>query len=619
MILLSLQQSVILLLALCAVRLMRRQPAAMRHFVLAVGLVSSFLVPLLQDVFSEFDFVQARPLPVFTQNPIDILLSVHGTEAPASPELTAAPAPAPTALFRWVWYGGMGVAAGLLIAGALRIKWLAVRSKPLVMTGWVAALKEVSTGLGLSRSIRLLQNEGTVLGTWGALRPRVFLPHDAHQWPAERVRVVLTHELAHIKRLDWPVQMLAEVARAVYWFNPLFWAVCRRLKLESEHACDDVVLRAGFDAKHYATHLLELARAHKQSTRLWTPVLAMSRPKNLERRFVAMLNPSVNRRSLSWATVFGTCVVAACLTVPLAAMRAPQQFPPTASPGTNAAGAVGAAQARQRAASSNDRANEKASVATTPVQQVAVAAPKPASKPATSKPAPPPLPVQGRADGSLSGTVSDASGAVVPGVRVTVMTSNQRSILEKNGDNVTMKVVEPPQAMETTSGEVGQYEFRALTPGEYIVTASLPGFANVIDRVQVMPSQTSRHNVTLLVGGLAQRVTVSVDGQPRPRPDGYRQRVRVGGNIQAANLISQVKPVYPENVREAGIEGVIRLQGVIGVDGAIVGLRVVASNNTDLAAAAVESVRQWRYRPAMLNGVPIEVVTDIAVEFELAR
>ena len=86
----------------------------------------------------------------------------------------------------------------------------------------------------------------------------------------------------------------------------------------------------------------------------------------------------------------------------------------------------------------------------------------------------------------------------------------------------------------------------------------------------------------------------------------------------AANLISPVKPVYPETARGAGTEGMVRLQGVIGIDGTLSGLRVLGSNDPDLAAAALDAVRQWRYRPALLNGSPIEVITEIDVEFRLA-
>ena len=171
------------------------------------------------------------------------------TTAPAP---ISTPAPVPSEIVFWFWAGGAAIAGMVLITGSARITRLARRSKPVGNTQWNTASRDVSECLRLRRRIRLLQNDGTVLGTWGALRPKVFLPRHAGGWPEDRIRAVLMHELAHIKRLDWPVQILAELARVVYWFNPLYWLACRSLRSESEHACDDVVLNAGIDAKDYA-------------------------------------------------------------------------------------------------------------------------------------------------------------------------------------------------------------------------------------------------------------------------------------------------------------------------------------------------------------------------------
>ena len=130
---------------------------------------------------------------------------------------------------------------------------------------------------------------------------------------------MLTHELAHIRRGDWIVQLSAELLRAIYWFNPLLWLACRRLRLESEHACDDEVMSRGVEGADYATHLIELARALNQRRHMWFPAPAMARPSSLERRVRAMLNVHHDRGSISRGTravifllLFGaTAIVAA--------------------------------------------------------------------------------------------------------------------------------------------------------------------------------------------------------------------------------------------------------------------------------------------------------------------
>jgi hypothetical protein len=95
------------------------------------------------------------------------------------------------------------------------------------------------------------------------------------------------------------VQIAAELLRGVYWFNPLLWVFCQRLRLESEHACDDEVMNRGMVGADYATHLLELARALNRQRHTWFPAPAMARPSSLERRVHAMLNERLNRQPIS--------------------------------------------------------------------------------------------------------------------------------------------------------------------------------------------------------------------------------------------------------------------------------------------------------------------------------
>jgi protein TonB len=92
----------------------------------------------------------------------------------------------------------------------------------------------------------------------------------------------------------------------------------------------------------------------------------------------------------------------------------------------------------------------------------------------------------------------------------------------------------------------------------------------------------------------------------------------VGGIVSAAKLIYQPKPEYPQLARMALTEGAVELEAIIGKDGTIEELRVLRGSPL-LVRAALEAVRRWRYQPTLLNGEPVEVVTEITVNFKLAE
>ncbi|HEY1657933.1 MAG TPA: energy transducer TonB [Candidatus Sulfotelmatobacter sp.] len=99
---------------------------------------------------------------------------------------------------------------------------------------------------------------------------------------------------------------------------------------------------------------------------------------------------------------------------------------------------------------------------------------------------------------------------------------------------------------------------------------------------------------------------------PKPAPSHLRL-----SHIDEGNLIRKVQPIYPALARSARIQGVVLLQAMISKEGTIENLRVL-SGHPMLTAAAIDAVRQWRYRPYVLNGAPVEVETQITVNFSLA-
>lgn len=118
------------------------------------------------------------------------------------------------------------------------------------------------------------------------------------------------------------------------------------------------------------------------------------------------------------------------------------------------------------------------------------------------------------------------------------------------------------------------------------------------------------------------RVTAQPIAPPKPTAKPAEvapgKPIQVGGGVQAAKLLKKVVPGYPQLARQARISGTVRLVGVIGKDGAIQNLQLL-SGHPLLTQAAIEAVRQWIYRPTLLNGQPVEVIAPIDVVFTLSQ
>ncbi|HXO86321.1 MAG TPA: M56 family metallopeptidase, partial [Gemmatimonadales bacterium] len=230
-----------------------------------------------------------------------------------------------------IWLSGVVVVLLLVALGMARIAWLARVTPPAQDESWLLLVEQLSRELGLTRHVRVLQAQAPAMPmTWGIRRPVILLPAEADEWPAERRRDVLLHELAHVKRHDFFVQLIARVACAVYWFHPLVWLAATRLREERERACDDHVLRAGAMPSAYATHLLEIARGLRAARATSLASVAMARPAQLATRLIDVLDARRCRDTLSPRSALPAWIGAIAVVVPLAAV-APRVAEPAAT------------------------------------------------------------------------------------------------------------------------------------------------------------------------------------------------------------------------------------------------------------------------------------------------
>ena len=157
-------------------------------------------------------------------------------------------------------------------------------------------LTALSVELGIKRPVRLVVSSTIrVPATWGFRRSTVVLPFAYESWSRETLDRVLVHELAHVHRRDCWSSLLAELARAVHWPNPLVWLACYRQRLESERACDDQVLGRGSAATAYAEDLLAMVRALRAESKLPRAALAMADQSGAGGRVRAILDPKQAR------------------------------------------------------------------------------------------------------------------------------------------------------------------------------------------------------------------------------------------------------------------------------------------------------------------------------------
>jgi HEAT repeat protein len=240
-----------------------------------------------------------------------------------------------------VWALGAGLVLLRLATGLVGVQWLSRRTERVESAPWLPLARSLAADLGLSRRLVFLRSGRAAMPmAWGVFRPAVLMPADADTWPGERLRIVLLHELAHVKRRDCLTHMLAQISCALYWFNPLAWTAARHLRTERERACDDLVIAAGTRGPDYAEQLLDIARVTRSGrfpAIFAGASLAMAQRSELEGRLMAILDPAVPRSGISRIRTVAASSLFAFGVMPLASVQpwgfaAPEEPPAAAVP-----------------------------------------------------------------------------------------------------------------------------------------------------------------------------------------------------------------------------------------------------------------------------------------------
>ncbi len=260
--------------------------------------------------------------PIANEVTLQETATSSGTPIPAASEQGLSMA----VVLHWAMLGwAIGAVICLMPAVLGRLSlWRLKRSARPITDGPLAELLVKTSGqMGLDRTVMLLVSDRRPMPMiWGVFRPKLLLPSEANEWSAERQRVVLLHEFAHVSRWDYLTKLLAQIACALHWFNPLVWISFRNMQIEAESACDDRVLNAGSEPSKYAEHILDIASGLQTHLLAAHSSIAMARKSKLEGRLLAILDGKRNRRRLTLFGIALAVLLITALVVPVSILKA---------------------------------------------------------------------------------------------------------------------------------------------------------------------------------------------------------------------------------------------------------------------------------------------------------
>jgi TonB family protein len=607
--------------------LLRRHSAGMRHMVWLAAFAGLLALPGLMVLMPGLPVVVLPQGPLFQARAGRAVAVGNAVSedccVPSRDRQGAVPLPGQPwrELVMWVWVAGCTFSFARMIAAwlvMLRVRWGA-RS----LTG-VEGVDVLET------------RSGSMPMSFGLFRPAIFLPADAAGWPEERRRAVLLHEMAHIRRGDTAMHLVARAALALYWWNPLAWYAWRQFVRERERAADDFVLSAGARPSSYAGHLLEIARGLDAAPAVGCAAVAMACRSQLEGRLSAILDSGVNRKAPRRAAGWIAALATILLIAPLAALRAQN---------TETVPADVDATIRAAAAQKNHEILESAALAEEAYRKFDLA-----RKLLDSS-----LAIRGEVSGQQS--VDYGVGLI----KIAVLELSRKNFDE--AQNFYAKAVSVlgnrPEATPALIhlGLLAMQKKDNQKAYDYFQQAQVADPSKAGPALMWMAIVRDRQNDTVgadslfkqsfaaeYMGSAEAATTLEVhaaflrrqgrDDEAKAlaehaatirqnlRTTEFRQVAgvtpfRVGGGVTAPSLAYRVEPEYSEEARWARVEGTVVVKTTIGADGTAQNMQVIKSLGLGLDEKALQAISQWRFKPGTKDGQSVSVMATIEVNFRL--
>jgi len=434
--------------------------------------------------------------------------------------------------------------------------------------------------------------------TFGFRRPVILVPPEVMDLPESARRAIFAHERAHIRRNDWLFALGEELILCLFWFHPAVWLLVSQIRLTREQIVDLEASRHADSPEAYAELLVAMTGADLQ------PYLA-SAPTFLRRRQLAARVKSLISETpmskLRSACSYGAMAVA---------MLTLLSFLPTALP------LLGAPQA---SGSNYTVTGANATQIAQPVYPLAAWE--------ANIEGPVTLDIQL----SQNGAVTDARVTGGPAeLRNAALTAVLRWQFEPGPSSAQVVINFQRSAMRPDTNYIREIRIASSVP-EPTATKLREGLARfkgwpataevIATSHQLAPDQLVQFNRNQPPAPAGIVVMVGYPAFPPPPPPANQtpsapNRIRVGANVQAHNIVQITHPEYPALARQARIQGTVRFDVVIDKEGAVSNITVVAGHPL-LIQAAMDSLRGYRYRPTMLNNTPVEVQTQVDVNFTL--